>query len=128
MNSKSFLSSSSTLAEGLDLMAAPMEDVVGKKFPLDDEEKELKLRLEAIPSLALIFFPNIPFALVPKQGDVVVRPWTRESLMPIAMLRPACCALHAAPSTAQQTQEDQDKDLHFHAVFYGCSYIRDCYG
>lgn len=60
MNSKSFLSSSSTLAEGLDLMAAPMEDVVGKKFPLDDEEKELKLRLEAIPSLALIFFPNIP--------------------------------------------------------------------
>ena len=55
MNSKSFLSSSSTLAEGLDLMAAPMEDVVGKKFPLDDEEKELKLRLEAIPSLALIF-------------------------------------------------------------------------
>lgn len=74
MNSKSFLSSSSTLAEGLDLMAAPMEDVVGKEFPLDDEEKELKLRLEAIPSLALIFFPNIPFTLVPKQGDVVVRP------------------------------------------------------
>ncbi|CAL1170886.1 unnamed protein product [Cladocopium goreaui] len=30
------------------------------------------------------------------------------------MLRPPCCALHAAPSTAQQTQEDQDKDLHFH--------------
>lgn len=47
MNGKSFLSSSSTLAEGLDLMAAPMEDVVGKRFPLEDEEKELKLRLEA---------------------------------------------------------------------------------
>jgi hypothetical protein len=118
MNSKSFLSSSSTLAEGLDLMAAPMEDVVGKKFPLDDEEKELKLRLEAIPSLALIF------SLTSLHTSSQTR-------------RCRCQALNqgifdahrnAAPSTAQQTQEDQDKDLHFHAVFYGCSYIRDCYG
>ena len=47
MNSKSFVSSSSTLAEGLDLMAAPVEDVVARKFPLESEEKDLKLRLEA---------------------------------------------------------------------------------
>lgn len=47
MLSKSFVSSSSTLAEGLSLMDKPVEEVAGKKFPLDGEEQALKARLEA---------------------------------------------------------------------------------
>ena len=47
MHTKSFVSSSSTLAECLALMEQPVEELAGNKFPLDDEEQALKARLEA---------------------------------------------------------------------------------
>ena len=43
----SFLSSSSTLGEALNLMSEPIDDVVGAHFDLDEEEKQLKTQLEA---------------------------------------------------------------------------------
>ena len=44
---KSFVSSSATLAEGLDLMSRPVDAVVDPHFQLDEEEKALQARLEA---------------------------------------------------------------------------------
>ena len=43
----SFLSSTSTLGEALNLMSEPIDDVVGAHFDLDEEEKQLKHQLEA---------------------------------------------------------------------------------
>ena len=42
-----FLSSSSTLGEGLELMSKPVDGVVGPHFGLDEQEQELKAQLEA---------------------------------------------------------------------------------
>ena len=42
-----FLSSSETLGEGLELMSKPVDDVVGQHFGLDQEERALKEQLEA---------------------------------------------------------------------------------
>ena len=42
-----FLSSSSTLGEGLELMSKPVDDVVGPHFQLDEEERALQAELEA---------------------------------------------------------------------------------
>lgn len=42
-----FLSSSSTLGEGLEIMARSVDDVVGDKFALDSEEQQLQARLQA---------------------------------------------------------------------------------
>ena len=42
-----FLSSSETLGEELELMSKPVDDVVGPHFELDEEERALKAELEA---------------------------------------------------------------------------------
>ena len=44
---ETFLSSSSTLGEGLEIMARPVDEVVGDKFALDSEEQQLQARLQA---------------------------------------------------------------------------------
>ena len=48
MRNQSFLSSSSTLGEGLEVMSRPVDDLVGTSFPLDGEERALRARLEDI--------------------------------------------------------------------------------
>jgi hypothetical protein len=46
MKKQSFLSSSSTLGEGLEVMSRPVDDLVGASFPLDSEERALRARLK----------------------------------------------------------------------------------
>lgn len=47
MISQSFLSSSSTLGEGLDVMSGHADELVESNFALDSEEQELRARLKA---------------------------------------------------------------------------------
>lgn len=87
MLSKSFVSSSSTLAEGLSLMDKPVEEVAGKKFPLDGEEQALKARLEAWVSspiketrLYIIQYLIWLYSDLPTYAKVVpCRPWMLKS-------------------------------------------------
>ena len=47
LQGKSFLSSSSTLAEGLELLEKPVEDLVTSSFPMaDPEEEDIQRRLK----------------------------------------------------------------------------------
>lgn len=53
------LSSSSTLRDAVDLLANPVDSVVGPHFPMDEEEQQLQERLQAIGFLTYQDLDNL---------------------------------------------------------------------
>lgn len=89
---KSFVSSSATLAEGLDIMSKEVDEVVNPHFKLDEEEKALQARLEAhvfwvITCVFVNMYISQPFLLGCRLSSLESKSSKRSSIKSVYHLR-----------------------------------------